>query len=45
MNYTTMTEFGNEICISVMETMGDDYEAVYKEVSKNNGVYLKIIFI
>ncbi len=45
MNYTTMTEFGNEICISVMETMGNDYEAVYKEVSKNNGVCLHSIMI
>lgn len=38
MNYTTIGEFGKEICVSLMEIMGNGYEALYREVAKNNGV-------
>lgn len=45
MNYTTIGEFGNKICISLAKIMGSDYEAVYKEVIKNNSVCLHSIMI
>ena len=45
MNYTTIGEFGNKVCISIAKKMGNDYEAVYKEVIKNNGVCLHSVMI
>ncbi|MCH5257488.1 MAG: hypothetical protein J1D87_09345 [Lachnospiraceae bacterium] len=45
MNYITIGEFGNKVCISLAKIMGKDYEAVYKEVTKNNGVRLHSVMI
>ncbi|MCH5248945.1 MAG: hypothetical protein J1E98_03395 [Lachnospiraceae bacterium] len=45
MNYITIGEFGNKVCISLTKIMGSEYEAVYKEVTKNNGVCLHSVMI
>ncbi|MDE7282486.1 MAG: hypothetical protein K2N85_02695 [Lachnospiraceae bacterium] len=41
----TIEEFGNKICKALKESMGAGYDAAYKEVTKNNGVYLHAIMI
>ncbi len=45
MNYTTIGEFGRNACVSITEILGSEYDAVYKEVLKNNNVYLHSIMI
>ena len=45
MNYATIGEFGNKICISMAKIMGSDYELMFREVAKNNNVYLHSIMI
>ena len=45
MNYTTIGEFGNKVCISLAKIMGSDYDLVFREVAKNNNVCLHSIMI
>lgn len=40
-----LEQFGKKICDAVKETMGTDYEVVFQEVTKNNGVCLHGVMI
>lgn len=41
----TIEQFGNKVCNALKCAIGADYEAAYKEVMKNNGVYLHAVVI